>query len=160
MIGAVTVNDGGMLSPGASPGSITFSNTLTLAPDSVFAVELTGNGVNQHDQVVAMSTVSVSNSVLSLALGYAPVVGDAFTIISNLGPSAIFGTFIDPQGDVLTNNAMFVSGGMTFQVNYNGGINGQDVVLTAVIPEPSTCLLVALGALGVFGMRRRLTLRQ
>jgi T5SS/PEP-CTERM-associated repeat protein len=160
VVGAVTVNGGGVLAPGASPGSITFSNNLTLAPNSVFAVELIGNGGGQHDQIVTLGTVSVSNSVLSLTLGYAPALGDAFTIISNLGPNTVFGTFIDPQGDVLTNNATFIAGSTTFQINYAGDASGQDVVLTAVVPEPSTCFLVALGVAGVFGLSRRLALRR
>ena len=80
IIGSTVVNGGGVLAPGASPGSITFSNSLTLAPNSTFAVELNGPTDGQYDRIVTLGTVSVSNSVLSLSLGFAPSVGDTFTI--------------------------------------------------------------------------------
>ena len=154
VIGAVTVNPGGLLAPGASPGSITFSNGLTLAPNSTFAVELNGPADGQYDRIVTLGTVSLSNSVLSLSLGYTPSVGDAFTIISNLGPSAVFGAFVDPQGDVLLDNAIFVVDGTTFEISYTGNVDGQDVILTAVIPEPATWLLTGLGIVALAGRRR------
>ena len=145
IIGSTVVNGGGVLAPGASPGSITFSNSLTLAPNSTFAVELNGPTDGQYDRIVTLGTVSVSNSVLSLSLGFAPSVGDTFTIISNLGPSAVFGVFVDPQGNVLLDNAIFVVNDTTFEISYTGNVDGQDVILTAVIPEPATWLLTAFG---------------
>ena len=153
IIGSTVVNGGGVLAPGASPGSITFSNNLTLAPNSTFAAELDGPA-GQYDQITTLGTVSVSNSVLTLSLGYTPLVGDTFTIISNLGPSAVFGLFVDPQGDVLLDNATFVVDGTTFEISYAGNTDGQDVILTAIIPEPAAWLLTVLGAVALFGGRR------
>jgi len=161
VIGAVTVDGGGVLSPGsADPGSITFSNNLSLSPNSAFVVKLNGNTVGQYDQILVLGTANVSNSVLILSLGYTPSLGDSFTIISNLGPDAVFGTFVDPQGDVLTNNATFLADGTTFQIDYHANAGGQDVVLTVVVPEPSTWLLVMLGVGSIAGQRRRLHLRR
>jgi T5SS/PEP-CTERM-associated repeat protein len=157
VIGPVTVNGGGTLTPGFSPGSIVFSNNLTLAPNSVFAVDINGNAFDQYDQITVLGTVSVSNSVLSISLGFTPSVGYYFTIVSNLGPSAVFGLFRDPQGDVLTNHATFEVNGYVFQINYDLDPSGQDVVLAVTgIPEPSTLSLVALGSAGLIGLRRRL----
>jgi T5SS/PEP-CTERM-associated repeat protein len=153
VIGSVTVSQGGALAPGVSLGSITFSNSLTLALGSTFAMQLDGRAANQYDQIVTLGTVSVSNSVLSLALGYTPSVGDTYTIISNLGPNAVFGTFVNAQGDILTNNATFIAGGTTFEISYAGNGEGQDVTLTAVVREPCTGLLVALGCGGLGVMR-------
>ena len=154
IVGNAMVNGGGVLAPGASPGSITFSNSLTLAPDSTFAVELNGSADGQYDRIVTLGTVSVSNSVLSLSLGFTPLVGDTFTITSNLGPSAVFGVFVDPQGDVLLDNAIFVVDGTTFEISYTGNADGQDVILTAVIPEPAAWLLTVLGIVALLGGRR------
>ena len=123
-------------------------------PDSTFAVELNGSADGQYDRIVTLGTVSVSNSVLSLSLGFAPSVGDTFTIISNLGPSAVFGVFVDPQGNVLLDNAIFVVNDTTFEISYTGNVDGQDVILTAVIPEPATWLLTALGIVALLGEGR------
>jgi len=146
IIGDTAVNPGGKLSSGDAPGSITFSNNLTLAPGSIFAVELDGAGGGQYSRLVGLDTLSVSNSILSVTLGYTPSVGDTFTIISNLGPSAVFGTFVDPQGDILANDAIFTVDEATFEISYEGNSDVQDVILTAVIPEPATLLLAALGS--------------
>ena len=147
IIGDTVVNPGGTLSPGDAPGSITFSNSLTLAPGSTFAVELDGAGEGQYSRLVGFDTLSVSNSILSVALGYTPSAGDTFTIISNLSATAVLGTFVDPDGTALTEGAEFVVDGTTFQIDYTANADGQDVVLTALIPEPSSLLLASLAAL-------------
>jgi len=147
VIGSTTVNPGGQLSPSDAPGSITFSNSLTLAPGSTFAVELDGAGEGQYSRLVGFDTLSVSNSILSVALGYTPSAGDTFTIISNLSATAVLGTFVDPDGTALTEGAEFVVDGTTFQIDYTANADGQDVVLTALIPEPSSLLLASLAAL-------------
>jgi hypothetical protein len=162
-MGCTVVNGGGVLTPGASPGSITFSNSLTLAPNSTFVVELYGTENGQYDQIVTLGSVCASNSILSLSLGYTPSAGDTFTIISNLGPSAVFGMFVDPQGDVLLDNATFVVDDTTFEISYAGNADSQDVILTAVVPEPATWLLTVLGIIPLFvgcRLRRRSTNRQ
>jgi T5SS/PEP-CTERM-associated repeat protein len=155
VIGGTTVNGGGVLAPGDGPGSITFSNNLTLAAGSMFAVALNGTGAGQYDQISALGTVSVSNSVLSVSLGYTPSAGDSFTIISNFGPSAVLGTFVDSQGDALTNGAEFPVDGTTFQIDYTANADGQDVILTALIPEPSSLLLATVGAVMLWPLLKR-----
>jgi hypothetical protein len=97
--------------------------------------------------------VSLSNSILNVSLGFTPSVGDSFTIISNLGPAAVFGTFLDAQGDPLMNDATFLLDGTMFEISYDGNPDGQDVILTAIIPEPATWLLAVLGIV-VFYRRR------
>jgi fibronectin-binding autotransporter adhesin len=155
IIGTTLVNAGGVLAPGDAPGSITFSNSLTLAAGSTFALTLNGVGAGQYDQIVGLGTISVSNSVLSLSLGYTPSVGDTYTIISNLGPASVFGTFDDTHGDTLTNYATFAMDGTTFQIDYTANADGQDVTLTAVVPEPSSLLLAALGTFALWTVARR-----
>ena len=81
--------------------------------------------------------------------------GDSFTIISNLSATAVFGTFIGTDGSTLSNGADFVADGTTFQIDYTANPDGQDVVLTAVVPEPSSLLLTALGVFALWTFRRR-----
>jgi T5SS/PEP-CTERM-associated repeat protein len=147
IIGATTINAGGTLAPGDGPGSITFSNNLTLAAGSTFAVTLNGTGPGQYDQIIGLGTISVSNAVLNVSLGYTPSPGDSYTIISNFGPDAVLGAFVDPQGDALTNGADFVVDDTTFQIDYAANADGLDVSLTALVPEPSSLLLTLLSVL-------------
>jgi T5SS/PEP-CTERM-associated repeat protein len=155
IIGATAVNAGGVLSPGDGPGSITFSNNLTLATGSTFAVSLNGAGPGQYDQIIGFGPISIGNSILSVSLGYKPSPGDSFTIISNLTSTAILGTFVTTDGLALPNGAEFVEDGTTFQLDYAANADGMDVTLMALVPEPSTCFLVAIGLTAAFGFRRR-----
>src|SRR5208282_5323280 len=98
VIGPTTVNAGGTLAPGDGPGSITFSNNLTLAAGSTFAVALNGTDAGQYDQIIGLGTISVSNAMLSVSLRYTPSPGDSYTIISNLTSTAVLGTFVTTDG--------------------------------------------------------------
>jgi hypothetical protein len=89
---------GGTLAPGFSPGSITFSNNLTLAPNSTFSVVLNSNVLSEYSFIVTFGTVSVSNSVLSLTLGYTPLAGDQFTDIA-VGGKGEEGTLVGVGAD-------------------------------------------------------------
>ena len=154
--GATTVNGGGVLAPGDGPGSITFNNSLTLAPGSTFAIALNGTGAGQYSQIIELGgTVSVSNCVLSVSLGYTPSPGDSFTIISNLTSMAVLGTFVTTSGVALPNGADFVVDNTTFQIDYAANADGLDVDLTAFIPEPSAFLLAALGGVSLAAFLRR-----
>jgi T5SS/PEP-CTERM-associated repeat protein len=155
IIGATTVNSGGMLAPGDGPGSITFSNNLTLAAGSTFAVTLNGTGAGQYDQIIGLGPMSISNSVLRVSLGYTPSAGDSYTIISNFSDMAVLGTFVATDGLALPNGAEFQVDGTTFEIDYAANADGMDVMLMALIPEPSTWFLVAIGTSAVLGLRRR-----
>jgi fibronectin-binding autotransporter adhesin len=148
---AATINAGGTL----APGTVMFSNTLTLAAGSIFAVTLNGSGAGQYSQIIGLGTMSISNCVLNVSLGYTPMSGDTFTIISNLSSTAILGNFMDTDGFALTNGADFVVNGTTFQIDYSANSDGIDVALTALIPEPSSLLLTALGAVTLVTFLRR-----
>jgi len=154
IVGQTLVNDGGVLAPGDRPGSITFSNSLTLATGSTLALTLNGTGVCQYSQIIGIGTISVSNALLSVSLGYLPSPGDSFTIISNLTSMAVLGTFVTTGGVALPNGANFVVENTTFQIDYNGDASGLDVVLTAMIPEPAPWVLLVLGVGMVLGVRR------
>jgi len=143
----------GKLSPGASPGLLTITGNLTLASNAVFEVELDGTTPGTlYDQVDVTGTVNISNSILTLDVSFSPTTNDLFTIIVNDGSDAVLGTF---QG--LTENAFIdaSSPGVDafFRISYIGG-TGNDVVLTATIPEPSALLLFGAGLL-VLALRRK-----
>ncbi|MGA2602635.1 MAG: PEP-CTERM sorting domain-containing protein [Verrucomicrobiia bacterium] len=155
IIGRTTVQAGGTLVPGGGAGSIAFSSNLTLAAGSTLAITIDGPGAGQYSQITGLGTISVSNCVLSVSLGYTPSPGDSFTIISNLTSMAVLGTFVDTAGAALPNGADFVVDNTTFQIDYSANCDGMDVALTALIPEPSSLLLTALGAVALCALLRR-----
>lgn len=136
------------LSPGNSPGTITFLTTLTLTADSILYAEL--QDTDTYDQVVvgadytdSGNAVDITDATLTLALytGYSMSEGDEFTIIDNQSDTDILGTFSG-----LAEGATISLGGGEFTISYVGG-DGNDVVLTvvdvptAVVGAPNTGIL-------------------
>jgi len=155
--GAVTVN--GTLAPGTSAGIIN-TGALSLSSGSLLAVEINGiTAGTLYDQVKVTGSVTLGGN-LDVVLGYTPVETTNFFIIDNDGAEAVTGLLNGyAQGDFFTLH------GSSWLISYEGNIGtnaflgGNDVVIQA-IPEPSTTLLVGLGlAAGLFGLRRRTSLR-
>ena len=123
------------IAPGTSPGTLT-TNDLTTS--GVYQVELNGPAAGESDQLKVNGTVDLTGAVLNLSLGYAPAVGQTFTIIDNNQADAVEDTFANlPDGGTTVVN------GVTFGIDYQGG-DGNDVVLTVlsvpvvpVVPPPS-----------------------
>jgi len=147
----LVVSNGGTLAPGNSPGLLTINGGLglTLASNANYAVELNGLTIgSQYDSTLVSGSgfINISNSELSVSLGFTPSVGDQFDILTNLTGHAVLGTF-----DGLSEGGIINAGGTDLQISYFGG-TGNDVVLT-VVPEPSSLVLVLAG-LGLMVVRR------
>jgi autotransporter-associated beta strand protein len=126
---ATTVQKGGVLAPGNSPGTLT-AGSLSLAAGSTFHEELGGTTAGtQYDQTIipAGGSVALGGSTLAISFlpGFLPTIGEQFTIINNRSGSGVIGTF--SQG------SKYTSAGYTFGINYAGGA-GHDVVLTVLAP--------------------------
>jgi fibronectin-binding autotransporter adhesin len=122
---------GGTVSPGASPGTMTVTGDYSLDSGDLF-IELDGlTAGTQYDQLIVTGDVSLAGD-LTLDVGFSPSLGNMFTIINNQGTNPVSGMF--------TQGSSISAGGFLFGINYGGG-DGNDVVLTAIIPEPSTALL-------------------
>lgn len=159
-VGALTINSGGIFSPGNSPGITTVNGNYI--QNGTLQVEIeggtAGNGNGFHDQVVVNGTVTL-NSLLTLTTftgTYAA--NNLLFILLNDGTDAISGTFTGlAQGASVGTYA-----GFDWQISYTGDstgpafTGGNDVVLLAVtaIPEPSAALLGALGLLMLLRRRR------
>ena len=146
--GAVTINSGGTLTPGNSPGILNVVGTLSLNQNSTYFIELNDPTLGmQYDQTNVTGSVTLSDPILSLQVGFSPVIGTSFTIINNDSSDSILGTFKGlGEGETLS------AGGSIFSISYVGN-TGNDVVLTAV-PELSTLWSVLGGGLGVMSYLR------
>lgn len=130
-VGPVTVQSGGKIAPGASPGILNVGNTA-FSSGSTFAVEINGTTAGTgYDQLNVTGTIDLGSATLSLSGSHTPVAGQTFTIIVNDGADAVTGTFSGlAEGAIIPN---FLGSGLTAQISYVGG-TGNDVTLLVANP--------------------------
>jgi hypothetical protein len=145
--GAVTVASGGTLAPGASAGTLSLGDNLTLESGSTLAIELGGLLDGEYDSVNVAGNVSL-NGLLGVSLIAPFTLGEyqEFNIISVGG--GLSGTFAGLAEGGLVDNF----GGEDLFITYQGG-DGNDVALFTV-PEPATMSLLALGGLALIRRKR------
>jgi hypothetical protein len=131
----ISVQNGGTVAPGHSPGKLTSTTGLFLGPGSTYQAQLQTSVAGGYDQIVvgtasdSSTDVSIDPAAIldtSLYTGYNIKQGDQFMIIDDLGQAAVSGTFAG-----LAEGAQFTVSGITFSISYVGG-DGNDVVLTAL----------------------------
>ncbi len=136
------------LAPGISPGMLSVSN-VALSSSTTFFVELNGTNAGVgYDQLNVTGTVNLASAMLSNSLGFTPALSNSFTIIANDLSDAVVGTF-----NGLAQDAVFAIGGLLFQINYAGGVGGNDVVLTRVQSAPSTITSITRSNNGAMRMQ-------
>ena len=136
--GATTIN--GNLSPGTSPGTLTFSNSLTLNDGATYNFEA--------GDLTAVSTTLTLNNNWTLALGSG--LQDGGSVLVFTYGSLAGGSDLDPTFNI-DNLGFTPTGALTLSDNGSGSIflNG-----VSAIPEPSAALLGALGFLALLRRRR------
>lgn len=140
--GSIFLEEGAVISPGNSAGSITSTFSLYMLAGSVYSAEL--KNTQEYDKLIVtgindVSSINIEGSILDLSLLPSASIkkGDTFTIIDNKASTGkTAGTFKDlPEG------ARIIVGDAVFSISYVGG-DGNDVVLTALndatMPAPGT----------------------
>jgi autotransporter-associated beta strand protein len=157
--GTLTVNDGGILAPGNSPGILTVQNAVTLKTGASLNMEIDGltPGTN-YDQLKTAGTVSLEGT-LSLAFGaFSPAGNDILFLIDNTGTNTTTGRFQYADDEIIGHFNGY-DWFITYDAN-NAGLpslnGGNDVAVYSVVPEPAQLLLLALAAgCGAFLKKRR-----
>jgi hypothetical protein len=128
----VYINDGAVIAPGNSPGTLTVLDNFTLT--GTYEAELLNKSTYDKlaigENYTGSSNAVFLNSGASLNVvlfdGWTIKKGDTFTIIDNLSDTDVEGTF-----EGLAEGGQLTVDGITFSISYVGG-DGNDVVLTAL----------------------------
>ena len=147
--GGVNVGPGGVVNPGASIGAFTTAGLLSFSTGAAYGLEIDSTA-GTADSITALNvTIGTGVDLFGLEIGAGTLpLGLQFKIIDNTSPNPVSGFFSD-----LSEGAAFAVGNNLFEISYHGG-DGNDVVLTNVVPEPGSAALAVCGAL-LLGLRRR-----
>jgi hypothetical protein len=151
------VSNGGTLDPGFSAGTIGVTGNLSLTSTSHYDLEIGGpNQGSDYDFLSEAGTVQLTLAgtiTPTLLNGYSPGTSDVFTVLTSNQP--LLGSF----SNAANNDRLITADGLnTFRINYGASspFDPNSVVLSdfALIPEPSSLLLAALGV-GFLSLRRQ-----
>ncbi len=161
--GGVTVKSGGTILPGTlgvlgnlKTGALTFNGggtfSLQINTGSVNGSGVVASSVDTISGGLTLGTTSPILSLSDLGSGMTLAIGDTIPFATYTGTWD--GNLFSVGGTPIANGGSFSFGSNTYQLNYNGGTSGNTVLLTVVVPEPSTYVAL-LGGIGMLtGLRR------
>ena len=119
--------NGGLVSPGDSPGLITVNGDYTQQISGTLAIELAGmTPGTEHDQLVITGTAALDGTLdVSLISSHVPEGGESYTIM----------TYADHTGVFSTENLPALTGGLSWNVDY--GPTGVTLEVTGVGEAPT-----------------------
>ncbi|MCF0073053.1 choice-of-anchor D domain-containing protein [Dyadobacter sp. CY261] len=112
IIAASFTNAGGTLSPGYSPGTLTFSDGKDFG-NSIMDIEVNGTGSTDHDRIAVIGTATLGGS-LAVTVNYTPEVGDEITILT---ATSVTGTFSAVTGLAVGWKAVYQSNAVKLRFN-------------------------------------------
>jgi fibronectin-binding autotransporter adhesin len=120
--GPITVANGGVLSPGASAGTLSTIGSVALTTGSIIRAEINGTTAGtSYDRLSTMGAVDLDGATLDLRLNFVSATGNTYTIVTTSG--GVSGTF-----NGLPDSTAIPVNGRLLQVHYAA----TDVVLTDV----------------------------
>ena len=170
--GAVQLAAGGTIAPGAAPGG---TGILTLGSLSgtggTFAMNITGTGAGQSDQLVTGGTLNYSGNTLQISLAGTYANGSSWDLFDFTTPSGTLAAISPMVADSAYNGLAWGLSGTSansYDQRYGAGIwlsdwstggqrftfNQASGVLT-VVPEPSTFAMAGAGIAALAAMRWR-----
>jgi len=134
----------GALNPGNSPGTLTFSESLTLESTATLTLEFASTSSFDILKNDGEDTFTASGTLALELLGYTAVEDDTFVVLEDWGSFA--GSF-----DTITGTDL--GGGLEFDTS--DLLTTGTITVVAVIPETSTSILTMLAVIGFAARRRR-----
>ncbi len=115
--GNVTVESGGVLAPGNSPGTLSVAGNVTFASGSIFTPEIDGRtysaagGAGSYDLLSASGTISLSGLLTpklraisgAASNTFTPRIGDSFIVMSSPNVTGSFSGVTQPSDGLPTN---------------------------------------------------------
>ena len=154
-VGPLTIQSGGIVAPGNSPGILTVNGNYSQAGE--YTAEIAGTTAGSgYDQISVLGTVDITSGSLVASFSGSYAQNDLLFILLNDDTDAINGTFAGyAQGATVASY-----GYMDWQISYtadsvnNTFTGGNDIALMA-IPEPSSCTVAGIGLAMLLGRRSR-----
>ena len=131
----------GDLSPGSSPGTMSFGGEVVLGESSTILIELAGTANGEYDRLLVAGVLEVSGALeVQLLDGFAPTSDTGFQILNATDLSGAFSSLVLPDllGHLSWDSSRLYSNGTL-----------------SVIPEPATLSLLAVAMLMACRRRRR-----
>jgi fibronectin-binding autotransporter adhesin len=162
ILGDIRIGSGGTLAPGAQSGLasiLSTKNLILIDGTSQFRVDIGGltaggDTAAGFDRVSVTGSVILGNSdlILTLTNGYVPADGNIFFLILN--------DLADPVQGQFSDGTFTTDGAHPFAISYTansatGLMTGGNDIAVQYIPEPSSTLLLGLGALALARRRRK-----
>ncbi len=142
----VGLTNSGLLRIGQSGAGVAAVDRFTSTAEAALGIDVGGYlaGTN-HDLLLVSGGGTLLNGQLTVSLitGFAPQIGDEFTILSSLG--GVSGTF--------ANDPVSFSGGLTYDWTVLYNPNSVVLRLGNIVPTPGSMALLGLG--GLIAARRR-----
>lgn len=147
--GNVTVNAGGMVSPGDPPATLTVTGNYTQLSSGTLLINIAGASAGQFSVLNVLGTANLSGLLDPVLLnGFVPTIGQSFVFLDYAGMSGAFSSI---------ENQVFDNGMEKWSVAYRN----TDALLTAesttssVPDQGSTFLLLTLSLLGLVTYRQK-----
>ncbi|KAB2647660.1 MAG: PEP-CTERM sorting domain-containing protein [Verrucomicrobia bacterium] len=160
--GVVTVD--GKLSPGNSIESLA-TGTVNLNTGSTLVFESSFSDANFADLLDIAGSLNISGTVTLDLLG-ADLANLSWVVGDKLSIASYTGTWNSGTFDGWADDSTQAFGGNLWMINYDDLVAGKNftseqagaagyVTLTAAVPEPTSAMLLLVGALGMLNRRRR-----
>ena len=151
--GATTTVSASVLSPGNSPGTLTFASTsLTVGTDAKYVFEVAGSGVDRIAFTGVTSSLSISGAwtLQVIDLGFGDPTGQTFILFDGvIGAPDLNGGLVGSPTVDFTGTPWSGTPVVSFDAANN------DIILTGAVPEPGAITLLLGGLITLAGARRR-----